>query len=570
MTRRDIECERLRRRLEMWSPRGDWSVTWTGTMYRAANSEATPHLEPQPDAASAIEAWGGALAQRLGLALAGIFLTALAASAARGEIWRAATLPTSPRILVVHGADLWRGNPQDLRRLPTARLGGVELAYYPDGAAPGTQQPEPNFAVRRVLQFIAPDSIEPGDGPLVVTSCDGRRFEGVGRIHGRPALSDAAAAGTVLTISRPIEVTEDWNARGLRVRPGEGYAGRWLIRLRRGVVRDLEVDVPDRVVRGDPQWGVYIDQDGDAPVGLERVRVRQGVAGGAAVYVQRCYDAVFHRVDASGDYCLDAAPNARHGRNVWHECTGSPRTIGGPPSGQMGRALLGEQNIAYGCAWVGLDRGPVSQSAGPPQRRTLVYRCRQERTGTAVGGSEGILWEGPQGSRVAASIEGRRVRVVDPPAGAVDDRVGLGVWHLPSQRVARIEARAEEVADGRPVLVLDVDRDLPPGAADVVVGNGPVECTIANCAAYSGCRWVYLFCRTSDVAILGGDVRGVHDAVTYLTMDRAAPPSIAFAWRLQFERVRVAPDVVRPVVESRGYDPARTIDENLPWYREAK
>lgn len=489
----------------------------------------------------------------------------MAASAGGQEVWWGVTIPTRPRVLVLHGEDLWRGAPQDFRRLPSLTIDGVSCPYIPDGKAPGNSLPEANFSVSRVLQFAAPDDAS-GDAVARLTTNDGRVCEALVKIGPHASrFRDDRDAGVVQAIGAATTITGDWDAKGATLRPSEGFADRWLVRLRSGTIRNLRIEIPPSALPTPPQWGLYIDQDGDKPIGLENVSIVHGGEGGAGVYVRRCHGGAFSRIDVAADYCFDAAPNGQHGDNVWHECRGRPSHW---MRGQMGRGLLGERNLAYRCCWVGLDRGPVSQSAGPPQYQTLLYRCDQDSTGATIGGSEGILWEAPAGRKVRARIIGGQVVLVEPSDG-LDDRVGLFVWHLGAQRWARITARADAQEGGRLVRVLGVAPDLPPGEGDVVVGNGAVRCTIAHCTARSGCRWVFLFCRSADCAILGGDVRSVYDAVTWTEIDRPAPASLAFCWRLRMERVRISPDVVRPVVRWTGYDASRTPTENLPWYREA-
>lgn len=473
------------------------------------------------------------------------------------EYWWGYTIPTTPRILVVHGDDLWRGNVQDTSRLPTLRLdGAMDLPYYADERA------ETNWAVSRVLQFVVPDAVGGGDRQVELTTNDGRKVSGTARLGPTPTIPDNSQSGTVVSINRPMVVTTDQDFRGSTLRPSVGFADRWLIELRAGTIRNLKIEIPESLVRRTPYWGVLVNQDQGKPVGMQNVTINNGGRDGAGLYLLRCFGGSFRDVTATADYALDAQPNGRHGQNVFYRCHGRPREWGG---GQMGRALLGDRTLAYDCSWVGLDRGPSAAEAGPPQLRTLLYRCYQEGTGHTVGGSEGIVWESLLGRPTAARVEAERVILTSPPE-TLDDRAGVFVWKPDTKDVVQIVSASDAVEDGKKVRVLITDPKLPDGQTSVVVGNGCIQCTVANCTAKGGAKWIWLFCRSMGFAVLGGQCDCL-DAITYTQIDSDRLNETAFDWGMRRFQLKLLPPNVRDVWKFTLLDWSKPPEMYYPWLR---
>lgn len=201
------------------------------------------------------------------------------------EIWTARTIPTSPRILVVHGQDLWRGTPADLRRLPTLSLAGETLRYYPDAAA------EPNYATPRVLQFIVPDAAPEGDAEVVLTRNDGATTAAIATIGQRASLVRDGRAGETIVVDETIIVDGGKDFEGATLRVAGDFAARSVVELRRGFLRNCTILVDRRVERRFPQWGVYVRSPN--AVGLANVRIRHMGEGGAGLYLHQCSRSCF-------------------------------------------------------------------------------------------------------------------------------------------------------------------------------------------------------------------------------------------------------------------------------------
>lgn len=472
------------------------------------------------------------------------------ANAQPPQPWQALTIPTQPRTLFVHGANLWVGNEQDLSKLPTLAINGQAMTYAPD------ERTEGNFATTRVLQFLIPDAAGVGEVEYTLTRNDGQTANGKATLGPLATQADRSQAGQVLLIDRPLTVRGDWNAAGLTVRPSARWSGEpWLIWQASGVIRDLVVDIPPAATRTPPFWSVLTSQEGSERVGLERVRLTNGKPGGAGLYLLRCFGGQFVDVDASADYALDAQPNAVHGRNVFWRCNCRPRA-GTWRTGQVGRAMLGTESIATDCEWIGLDRGPSATTAGPPMLHWLQYRNRQRDTGVTIGGSEGVLVEAIHTASMAADVAGQVVRIASSsvPGGAagLDTRPGVFVFDIAAQKWARITT-ATTSANG---LTITIDRNLVDGSRKVAVGNGCVECTVAHFDAANGKNAVYSFARTTDLAILGGVWDAIGDGLVIHEVDGSTPNQperqSAFGWRITSKRTLIGA-VARPVFRCAKY-----------------
>lgn len=327
-------------------------------------------------------------------------------------------------------------------------------------------------------------------------------------------------------------------------------------KINAGVFDNVTIEIPrSRTASA----ALEIDQTG--PLHIKNLNIVNKSSNGIGINIIKCFDATFENVNIISEQPVYAAPNAKHGRNNFlYSDMSSPH----PQYGQINRGLLGEENFVGWTKWHHIDRGPVGQMSGPPMYRSLLYRCQQEFMGTTIGGSEGILWEAPNGWPVSANCTGSTLTFA---GNNIDVRVGVFACDLLNKKWARITNFTTTTVSGIKSYTVTLDRVMNTGQRDWFVGNCIVENTVVN-STFNSCKLgVHLFGRSIGNVFKLWDCRNVHDVVVEEIMTAEQARNVyGFAWSNIYNRLRWTGGSRGVYRTKKYYDGMLSPQQQLPWF----
>lgn len=427
-------------------------------------------------------------------------------------------------LLIANGRDLTTTNVNLSK--PTATVDGKPATWMPDQTTDG-----PGAYGECQIYF------DPGGSTFTLTREDGKQ--------------------ATATIQRTAYAAASWNCHDLKVAVSSTIV--WT----GGTLENCELVA----AAGFDGPVLDVQQTGASPVKLKNVKIRGDDIG---LKISRCYDGLFDGVTIHAEQPVYADPGWKGARNTWINCDW---TAGDVQRGMLNRGILGEETILAACQWHDIDRGPLAQQAGPPMYRNLVYRCQQHRTGTTIGGSEGLLFEAPNGWPIKAKVAAKTLTYSTQATYVVP--VGYFAFDVAGQKWARITSSSVSAGTFGLTYSIQLDRDLGTQAttSDWLLGNGAVENNILHFTCSSGKLGLHWFGRSAANVCRFWDCRDVHDVIVEEACTPRQDPNGSTSYGLAWGNVY---DHIRCAGESRGlvrcglyYDGAKP-EEQLPWMRYAK
>lgn len=399
---------------------------------------------------------------------------------------------------------------------------------------------------------------------------------------GTPALEEVqlydmtGKSGTTVTITREDGLTASANIQKVTYDPVESVlpvpsAGTAKYVIGKGTYKNITIEMPRTITRPSQYAAIEINQTG--PLYMENVTIINRAKDGIGIVLNTCYDAHFENVKIVADEPIYSPPNGKHARNnfLWCDWSANARQYG-----QLNRGVMGQENFLAWTKWHDMDRGPVSQQSGPPMYRNLLYRCEQHLTGTTIGGSEGVLWEAPNGYPLTGQVTNNKlVFTIDKTVISVDVRAGLFACDLNAKKWARINSFQSTTNGNMVTYTLTLDRDMGTTATFWFVGNCIVENTVVNSTFTSGKLGVHLFGRSMGNVFKLWDCRDIHDVVVEETKENtpenpnASPRNVfGWAWGNVYDRLRTM-NCNRGIYKCYHYYDGKLPPEQLPWLKYA-
>lgn len=493
------------------------------------------------------------------------------------EVFWAKVVPTTPRILMIHGKNLWQGSPnQDGSPVLTAKnsVGAeIRLEYFSDKS-----DSEGNFGTDRCIQYFIPKDFADQGETLDIEVHQGDSVE---RTTARmPKTYEGAPPwpfGEVL--SKVVKIDRVYDLEGRTLTPSPDFSHPWLIELSSGGgLINGRIQIPEYLDsrndqdpegrdRANPAWGIFVNTT--EPCHFENLIFNIERRDGAGIFARIMHNSFVGNCDVVADRGLDAQPNGQHSNNILFQNSYTSFT---KHSGACGRLWSGEATLNYMPEFGNMDRGFTATQSGPPQFRNLIYRPRYHRMGSTVGGSESILWECVGGRPRQAQIIGQLVLTRDS-AGELDNlnlKIGYFVIDCATKEWRRIVmfSRTGEGSEEQVNIVLDKPFPYENQERRVFIGNACIQNSIIHPEANSGCRAIFYFGRSIDNFIGGGDIRDFHDVVTTITRDKTFPNgkhTYSFCHGLRVERLRFTGET--RAIWDIGEDDLSKPHEYLPWYK---
>lgn len=441
------------------------------------------------------------------------FLTAIATATLAPEVFWARVPPTAPRVLWIHGHDLWDGNPHDTRKA-SASIGETPLEW---NRGLGGNNNEGNFSLYRVQRFILPASIPPGPATVQYVRNDGECTEITVAVPPIPSVMSLPFRGDVTfpgeSYVAPAGLVADFGGRTWIAGPQYRSKQAVLVVPEGTWVANLEI----RVEESAPN--VPAIQVTGNNVRLQNIRIihRHHEGHGIAIY-EGTQDSTFLDLELSatrGAICystVDSRPNRIMARNNWlHVRSTGPRGCG---SGEDSRIMNGPHNLFFDYVVRDKDRA-MTGSSGQPCDANLLYECQLIRTGMTKGGSEGIFFEHLHGYLAKTQgVSGLVMTAIHQP--------GKDLWCRPGQVVADIETGRWAFVDASnilpttpPIVGLTLSRSIgQPGS--VWIGAAATRNTVARCIHDSGRGGIIWWGVALDNHVVGADYRDLRWAESQL------------------------------------------------------